>query len=58
MMKVRMLLALALAALPVGAQATETMTYTYDAKGRLVKVVYTGTADNNLTTNPFSRQGR
>ncbi|HEU4962158.1 MAG TPA: hypothetical protein VFT56_17350 [Sphingomonas sp.] len=26
------------------------MTYTYDAKGRLVKVVHTGTVNNNLTT--------
>jgi hypothetical protein len=50
MMKVRMLMGLVLAALPVAAQATETVTYTYDAKGRLVKVVHTGTANNNLTT--------
>jgi hypothetical protein len=50
MMKVRMLMGLVLAALPVAAQATETVTYTYDAKGRLVKVVHTGTTNNNLTT--------
>ena len=30
--------------------ATETITYTYDAKGRLVKVVRTGTVNNNVTT--------
>jgi hypothetical protein len=46
----RLLLGCALAALPVAAQATETVTYTYDAKGRLVKVVHTGTVNNNLTT--------
>jgi YD repeat-containing protein len=29
------------------AQATETITYTYDARGRLVKVVHTGTVNTN-----------
>lgn len=29
-------------------QAAETITYTYDAKGRLVKVVRTGTVNNNV----------
>lgn len=32
------------------AAATEAITYTYDAKGRLVKVVRTGTVNNNVTT--------
>ena len=32
------------------AQAGETITYTYDAKGRLVKVVHTGTVNNNVQT--------
>lgn len=32
------------------AQAAETITYTYDAKGRLVKVVRTGTVNNNIQT--------
>ena len=27
--------------------ADETITYTYDARGRLVKVVHTGTSNNN-----------
>ncbi len=31
------------------AMAGETITYTYDAKGRLVKVVRTGTVNNNVT---------
>jgi YD repeat-containing protein len=29
------------------ALATETINYTYDARGRLVKVVHTGTVNNN-----------
>jgi len=30
------------------ASATETVTYTYDARGRLVKVVHTGSVNNNV----------
>jgi hypothetical protein len=37
--------------LPIAARAAETITYTYDAKGRLVKVVRTGTVNNNVTTD-------
>lgn len=36
-------------AIATPAIATETITYTYDAKGRLVKVVRTGTVNNNVT---------
>jgi hypothetical protein len=32
------------------AQAAETITYKYDAKGRLVEVKRTGTVNNNVTT--------
>lgn len=32
------------------AQAAETIKYTYDAKGRLVKVERTGTINNGVTT--------
>lgn len=32
------------------ATAGETVTYTYDAKGRLVKVVHTGAVNNNVQT--------
>ena len=32
------------------AQAAETITYSYDAKGRLVKVVHAGTVNNNVQT--------
>lgn len=30
--------------------ATETITYKYDAKGRLVRVTHAGTVNNGLTT--------
>ncbi|WP_338445661.1 hypothetical protein V5F89_10845 [Pelagerythrobacter marensis] len=39
-----------LAMLPIAAQATETVTYTYDAKGRLVKVERSGTVNNGVDT--------
>lgn len=44
---------LASAVLVAGASAAwagETITYTYDAKGRLVQVVHTGTTNNGLQT--------
>lgn len=37
-------------AMSVAAMATETVTYTYDAKGRLVKVVRSGTVNNGVAT--------
>lgn len=43
------LISLGLTSLP--AMAAETITYTYDAKGRLVKVVRTGTVNNNVTVD-------
>lgn len=33
------------------AMAAETIAYSYDAKGRLVKVERSGTVNNNVTTN-------
>jgi hypothetical protein len=42
--------ALFLATVPSLASAAETITYTYDAKGRVVKVVRTGTVNNNVQT--------
>jgi len=33
------------------ASANETVTYTYDAQGRVVSVVHTGTVNNNVTAN-------
>jgi hypothetical protein len=32
------------------ASSAETVTYTYDAKGRLIRVVRTGTVNSNVTT--------
>jgi|UniRef100_UPI0035684EA2 YD repeat-containing protein len=33
------------------ASASETVNYTYDAKGRLVQVVHSGTVNNNVIVN-------
>ena len=33
------------------AAASETISYSYDAKGRLVKVVHSGSINNNVMTN-------
>lgn len=41
---------IALVVLAGAAQATETITYTYDALGRLVKVSSSGTVNNNVET--------
>jgi hypothetical protein len=40
-----------LAAIPAVAIAAETINYSYDAKGRLVKVERSGTVNNNVVTN-------
>jgi hypothetical protein len=45
------LVAVAIAAVPALAMASETINYTYDAKGRLVQVARTGTINNGVTTN-------
>lgn len=46
------LLAAASAAVAASAaMAAETIVYTYDAKGRLVKVERSGTVNNNVTAN-------
>ena len=37
--------------LGAAAYATETITYTYDARGRLVKVSRSGTVNNNVVSN-------
>ncbi len=52
-MQTRQKVALAAVALAVAAAAvaSETITYTYDSRGRLVKVVRTGTVNNNVSAN-------
>ncbi len=48
-MKSRLLFAIAaLVGATTAVQAAETITYSYDARGRLVKVVRTGTVNNNV----------
>jgi YD repeat-containing protein len=42
---------LGLLLLGAAAYAAETITYTYDARGRLVRVVHSGTVNSNVTTN-------
>lgn len=37
--------------LGVAAYASETINYTYDARGRLVQVNHTGAVNNNVVTN-------
>jgi hypothetical protein len=47
--RLKLLAGAGLAAAASGAWASETITYTYDARGRLVQVVRTGTVNNNVT---------
>ena len=37
--------------LGAAAYAAETITYTYDARGRLTRVAHSGTVNNNVVTN-------
>lgn len=46
-----MLGAAAVAAVPALAIAAETITYSYDARGRLVQVSRSGTVNNGVVTN-------
>lgn len=48
----RLILLTLVAALPLqAAYAAETITYSYDAKGRLVRVVHTGAVNNGVTAD-------
>ena len=48
----KVLLAFIIAALTgVAAMASETINYTYDARGRLVQVKHSGSVNNNVTAN-------
>jgi len=44
-------LAILLLLLGAAAYAAETITYTYDARGRVVQVNHAGTVNNNVVTN-------
>jgi hypothetical protein len=47
----RVAIAAATLAAAAAAIASETITYTYDARGRLVRVVRSGSVNNNVTAN-------
>ncbi|HEV2818086.1 MAG TPA: hypothetical protein VGW40_12795 [Allosphingosinicella sp.] len=47
----KVLIAAALAALAATAMAGETISYSYDARGRLVRVVRSGSVNNNVAAN-------
>jgi len=49
--KEKILIALVIAAAAAAAMASETITYTYDARGRLVRVVRSGSVNNNVAAN-------
>lgn len=51
MRPVSITIALILLTTATSAHAAETLTYTYDAKGRVTKVVRTGTVNNNVRTD-------
>jgi hypothetical protein len=46
----RLALTFGMVASATAAYAAETITYKYDAKGRLIEVKRTGTVNNNVTT--------
>lgn len=48
---VRLSMTALLLATTTSASAAETITYKYDAKGRLIEVNRTGSVNNNVTTN-------
>jgi YD repeat-containing protein len=47
----KILIALSVAVLAATAMASETINYSYDARGRLVQVKHSGTVNNNVTAN-------
>ena len=49
--KEKILIALVIAALAATAMASETINYSYDARGRLVQVRHSGSVNNNITSN-------
>jgi len=47
----KIILVIAASAIAAAAVAGETITYSYDARGRLVKVARTGSVNNEVTAN-------
>jgi YD repeat-containing protein len=50
-LKEKVLIALTIAALTATAMATETINYSYDARGRLIQVKHSGTVNSNVSAN-------
>ena len=50
-LKEKLLIAFAIAGLTATAMASETINYSYDARGRLVKVEHSGSVNNNVSAN-------
>lgn len=50
-MRLRTALLIAAGTVATAAFASETITYSYDAKGRLVAVAHSGTVNNNVVTS-------
>jgi len=50
-LKEKLLIALSIVGLTATAMASETINYSYDARGRLVKVEHSGTVNNNVSAN-------
>ena len=56
--KEKALIALCIAAIAATAMASETINYTYDARGRLVQVKHSGTVNNNVSaTYSYDKAG-
>jgi YD repeat-containing protein len=49
--KEKVLIALTIAALAATAMASETINYSYDARGRLIQVKHSGAVNNNVSAN-------
>jgi YD repeat-containing protein len=50
-MRLRTIVLIALGTVATAALASETVTYSYDAKGRLVKVEHSGSVNNNIVAD-------
>lgn len=50
-LKEKVLIVLSIAALTATAMASETINYSYDARGRLIQVKHSGSVNNNVTAN-------
>lgn len=49
--KEKILIAISIAGIAATAMASETINYSYDARGRLVQVKHSGSVNNNVSAN-------